>query len=471
MPAKPFPLYLTPLERYFLADDRPSHPMTFYSVYEFLGVVDRPAFEAAIVEALDRHPLLSAVVRPAKRGMLCWVAAEPSEPVVHWGDLSEPITPEGGERIDVTKRIGVRIWVRQGLDRATAVFQFHHSCTDGIGALRFASDLFAAYGLRVPNDAESPRFDDLETERLRDRVNLQVEHWRTNKYGSLAARAFKVLGKLMRKRPGPLSSPGRDKRPAASFPGIQSMTLPRDEYEAIRAAALSSGAVLNDLLIAALFRTLHEWTQASGDRSARRPLRIMMPVDLRDGESLCLPAACLASYSFLERDQNACRDPAQLLQGVATETADIKNRHSGVEFSDSVAAALTTHLLGLVVAAPICLASAVFSNIGDPTRRFSARLPRSDGRLVVGNLLVDDIKGVPPLRPHTRATFFSCTYRRRLTISVRCDATYFSDEDAERLLEIYVRHLRSYAVKPPVAGATEDPGTAQPVDVSGRPNA
>jgi len=320
-----FPLYLTPLERYFCADDRPSHPMTFYSVYDFLGVVDRAAFEGAVRDALRRHPLLAAYVRPAKRGRLCWVAGKPPEAIVDWGTLSDPITPRGGERIDLANEIGVRVWVRQGPDRATATFQYHHAATDGIGALRFAGDVMAFYGQRVPNDAEPPRLDALETDRLRERIHVQVEYWRTKGFVASTARALGVLGKLMRRRPAPLTAPRSDHGPASSFPGIRSTTIQREEYEAIRASALASGAVLNDLLIAALFRTLHEWTQAAGDRSARRPLRIMMPVDLRDGESLCLPAVCLASYSFIQRDQRECRDPARLLQDVATKTAEIKN--------------------------------------------------------------------------------------------------------------------------------------------------
>ena len=85
------------------------------------------------------------------------------------------------------------------------------------------------------------------------------------------------------------------------------------------------------------------------------------------------------------------------------------------------------------------------SNIGDPTRRFAAKLPRKDGRVVAGNLLLDDITGVPPLRPHTRATFSVFAYRRKLTISLRCDDKYFSDEDTIRLLETYARHLRNCA--------------------------
>jgi hypothetical protein len=237
--------------------------------------------------------------------------------------------------------------------------------------------------------------------------------------------------------------------PSATFPGIRSTTISREEFEGIRSAALGSGAVLNDLLIAALFRALREWTQLGGDRSARRPLRIMMPTDLREGDAFTMPAACLTSYSFLTREQEACIDGAKLLHDVSLETTQIKNERRGIRFSDAVAVGLTTPgAMQVIVGAPVCLASAVLSNIGDPTRRFSAWLPRRDGRLAVGNLLLDDITGVPPLRPKTRATFSVFAYRRRLTISLRCDPAYLSDQDTIRLLELYARHLRSYAPAP-----------------------
>jgi hypothetical protein len=448
-----FPLYLTPLERFFCADNKPSHPMAFVVVLEFSGVVDCPAFEAALGEALQRHPLLNALIRPAKRSLPCWVKSKGTGPTVEWGDLTQPITLPRGELIDLASEIGLRVWVRQGPDKAVATFQFHHACTDGIGAYRFLGDLMAYYGLRVPNDSEAPRLDPLETERLRDRVNLQVEYWATNRYWAMTRRTLGMLGSLVWRHPGPLASHGGGPIPQTTFPGVHSTSLSREESEAIRTSTLGTGAVLNDLLIAALFGALHEWTQTSGGRSGRRPIRIMMPTDLRDGESLALPAACLTSYSFLTRDQAACRDTATLLNGVALETTEIVNRRHGLQFSDSVAVGFTARSMGMVVGAPICLASAVLSNIGDPTRRFSAWLPRRDGRLVVGNLLLDDITGVPPLRPKTRATFSVFAYRRRLTISLRCDPAHFSDQDTVRLLEIYARHLRNFAPTP-VAAAT-----------------
>jgi hypothetical protein len=284
-------------------------------------------------------------------------------------------------------------------------------------------------------------------------VNLQIDHWRTNRYWAMAKRSLGMLGSLLWRRPAPLTHLDAGPKRPTSFPGIRSMSISREDFEAIRGSALGTGAVLNDLLIAALFGALHEWTQTVGDRSSRRPLRIMMPTDLRDAESLTMPAASLTSYSFLTRDHARCNDLTKLLADVALETTEIKNERHGVVFTDSMAVALTVRALWTVVNTPVCLASAVLSNIGDPTRRFACKLPRRDGRLVVGNLLLDDITGVPPLRPHTRATFSVFAYRRKLTISLRCDETHFSDDDTLRLLELYARHLRSFAPAP-VAVAT-----------------
>src|SRR5687768_6982758 len=96
-----FPLYLTPLERFFCADDRPALPMAFVVVLDFTGVVDRPSFERALRDAIDRHPLLNAFIRPAKRGRPCWVGSKGDGPAVDWGDLSRPVELPRGERIDL----------------------------------------------------------------------------------------------------------------------------------------------------------------------------------------------------------------------------------------------------------------------------------------------------------------------------------------------------------------------------------
>ena len=82
-----------------------------------------------------------------------------------------------------------------------------------------------------------------------------------------------------------------------------------------------------------------------------------------------------------------------------------------------------------------CHATAVFTNIGDPTRRFVARFPRDKARLVVGDLILDSITSIGPIRPNTRAVFSINTYANRVTMSARCDPQYLSPTDAAELLQ------------------------------------
>ena len=53
-----FPLHLSPIESFMLADDQPGYPMTFVIHLQLAGQIDRRAFEDALAEALQRHPLL-----------------------------------------------------------------------------------------------------------------------------------------------------------------------------------------------------------------------------------------------------------------------------------------------------------------------------------------------------------------------------------------------------------------------------
>ena len=89
-----------------------------------------------------------------------------------------------------------------------------------------------------------------------------------------------------------------------------------------------------------------------------------------------------------------------------------------------------------------CFATAVFSNLGDIARHFNAEFPLDDGRIVAGTLVLDEILGFPPIRPHTRAAFMVGRYAGRCRVCVRCDPTAFAAADVQELLASYVGRLR-----------------------------
>ena len=168
----------------------------------------------------------------------------------------------------------------------------------------------------------------------------------------------------------------------------------------------------------------------------------MMPVCLREGADCRTPASNIIGYAFITRHSAQLHDPRRHLQDIRNETAQIKHRHMAKRFVDTIAAAATIPgLLSSVVRLPRTLATVVFSNLGDPTRRFTARFPQAEGRLVCGNLILEDITGIPPMRPRTRATFLILSYNSRLTINLRCDPQRFTSTDTQRLLSLYTARL------------------------------
>lgn len=88
-----------------------------------------------------------------------------------------------------------------------------------------------------------------------------------------------------------------------------------------------------------------------------------------------------------------------------------------------------------------CLATAVFTNVLDPTLRFP--LPRRQGKLVVGDSILEKLEGFAPLRPKTHAAFAALMYAGRITVNLSCDPDCFDAPCGQELLDTYVRRVRA----------------------------
>ncbi|NLX96222.1 MAG: hypothetical protein GXY83_08595 [Rhodopirellula sp.] len=443
-----FPLHLSPIEIFMLADDQLRHPMTFVIQLQFSGQIDRGAFAAALAEALQRHPLLQSLITTGKRDLPCWMPATDQGPSLDWRAEGVPIASPVGEKIDLTREIGLRVWVRQGAERATVLLQFHHACCDGTGAYRFIGDLLAGYGIRTASADDRPAFGPVQPDLLRLRKHRSLGQAAKSLEG-LKRLAIHEGWKILTPRPAPLIPPSAASRNGsltADFPGFLCYGFDRTEHQQFRDAAGRCGATPNDLLLRDLFLALEQWNRSHSVWPRRRWLRIMMPTDLRSGDDHEMPAANMTGYTFLSRLASDCARPDALLRSIRNETALIKYRRSGAAFMDTLfVASQVKWLLPLLLSRRLCLATATLSNAGDPSRRFTARLPRQSGRIVCGDLLLEEITGVPPLRAQTRATVSVSQYHRRLTVSVRCDPHLFRQQDTAAFLDLYVEHLRRSA--------------------------
>ncbi len=333
-----FPLHLAPIDEFFLLDDRPDYPMTFASHIFFSGEICPEEFANALVEALELHPLLCAYVRPAKREELCFVQPEDAFPVVDWGKIGQPISFADREAIDLSKEVGLRVWVRTNHERSELVLQFHHCCCDGTGAHRFIGDLLALYGRRTATSGKLPRPASYNPQLTKRRRSKLADVMETASAMTILRRGLGEGVDVFGRRITPLS-PGRQPLDSSAegitFPGVVSIRFDRNQHQSLRAAARRMGGTLNDLLMAEMFQTMNSWNVGLGGK-AKQHLRVMMPSDMRDKQDFEMPAANMTSYNFVTRHTSRCKDSATLVRDLHEETNRIKHEHRGRRFIDSI---------------------------------------------------------------------------------------------------------------------------------------
>jgi hypothetical protein len=435
-----WPLPLTPFEKFLLLDDRPDYPMTFFGELRFSGELRREPFEHSLALAAARNPLLRARVdddaTPPR-----WTPADPYVPLDDWASTGTPIHRADEGRLDIRRRPGWRVRVRVDAETSYVLWEFHHAVCDGHGAMRFIEDVLVAYDAIVRCVESGPAFRPVEVERLKHRGDFSsfaeqlappVRPWWHPIRDAVRFHAF---------GPHPLRAPSDEPTARGGYPGVNSRVFDDGESARIRSRASSNAGTLNDAALTAVLRTLHDWNgRRCGGESPDR-LRVLMPINLRVPADEKMPAANRMAFGFVTRDAKAMRDPAALAAGIRDETQYVRRYGLGLDFLGGLATADRWSLLPWILRKPRCMATAILTNMGDPTRRFAHRFPRREGRCVVGDLVLDDITGSPPLRPLTRAGFGIGTYAGRIVINAKCDPTLFADDDAREILRIFGERL------------------------------
>jgi NRPS condensation-like uncharacterized protein len=442
-----FPLLLTPFEDYMSWDDRPEYPMAFVIRLEFEGAIDRDSLEAALPLALARHPLLQANIKPAKRNENCWVAAESPAIPIQWGDLQTPITPTEGEQIDIRRNVGVRIWVRSDGVQSSLITQFHHACCDGIGAYQFLSDWLWFYADKLGQPVENPLPPaDLKQLRNRQKTCFDLEKYR-NAAGKIQWSVKELLtyslrNMLLMAKPRESKRKRTSQEFAGDFPGVCSFDFDKDQYKKLRLIGERRGQSINELLLERLLVCLNEWNRLQGDERQGR-FCIMMPMDLREAETRLTSAANLVTYALIRRDRKDCVESEALVDSLRQEMLQTKHTRHKTHFMNAMAI-LTRYprWLKRTVSGRGCMATAILSNTGDPSKRFTTAFPREKGLVRAGNLLLKGIDGVPPMRTGTRLTIAVLTYGRILRLSIRCDPHWFTSDQTREFLNLYANVIQ-----------------------------
>jgi hypothetical protein len=217
----------------------------------------------------------------------------------------------------------------------------------------------------------------------------------------------------------------------------------RDELQKLKNLAAERAVTLNDILLRDMIVTVDRWNRAHGfGRSGA--CRINVPVYVRGRGGAEIPASNGIGFAFVTLDPAKFADGAALLTAVHEQMEQIKKWKLALYFLGGVAIASRVRpLLSWALRRKKSFATVVLSYLG-PALAHSP-LPRQDGRLICGNVVLMGIAGVPPVRPLTLGAMVVVEYAGELVVSLRCDPRGFRPVDTRALLDEYVAALTETA--------------------------
>ena len=445
-------------EHYMLVDDRPKYPMVFWLVMTLQGQADEARLSAALNSAVSHHPMLSShlVGDPrCRRANLLWRHVKNAIVYLDSGPTgatfrfpkaqsSEAVTFGKENRtnslaIDLSREIGVRAFLRQGIDNCTVHFQFHHSVTDGLGAMGFLEDVLRYYDGAGAKVAIPPRQPAL----IKRRHLCGLNPWQIIRLIPLfLVRAYRFY--LSNPEPLSLGSSGSSNGlvgdAALQCPARECGQLSAPELVHLKSASRKHGASINDALLTHVFSSVDSWQRAkelSDGKKRNRRVRVLVPVNMRQTQDHLMSAANMIGMVFIDRRGSLFDRPAQLLQSIVKEMRAVK-RH-GLGFALNFATGLAGLVRGGVGAVASqcltwrCAATVVLSNLGDPLAHCD--LPRdTSGQIMTGGLTLSCLELLPPLRLYTNLAIGVVTYAGRLTMTAHYDHTLLSKQDVRFLL-------------------------------------
>lgn len=450
-------LPLTPFEEYMLCDDSPEHPGCFFLRLKFSGKCHRAALDAALAGAVARHPLLAATVVESQLSQLRWKSNPDYRPTIRWQVLADEGGLFGPQHLDIRSQPGLAVLGFESCSGIELLFQFHHTACDGMGALQFIEDLFCDYhnatqssvenGSGLPRQATWHRFD---PQYLAVRGNFGLTHWQLlKKVRKQAVSLYGIWDFLMRTPTKLVTStinPSQSVQPRL-FPTSIAHTLTVEETNSLLTVAHSSGTTLNNLLIRDLLLAINDFRTSERGGDGCQWVRLSIPMNLRrpDGENFS--ATNMVSMVFVDRRADALSDSEAALEGIHRQMQQIKDLELGLTFPLSLK--LSRWLPGgkkrlrRMSSDTRCRCTAVLSNLMRPLN--DVALPRRNGKIIVGDCVLDEIEFLPPVRQGTQASFGVATYADRLNVAMHYDSRCMTSDEAQELLNGFTRYLQKSA--------------------------
>lgn len=429
-----FPMPLTPFERFFLYRHTPEYPNLMYVSFTFRGQMDRELAAEATDIMLTRHPLMAAQVEQRSMGKFVWVESNNREKAFQWIDGED--TTSFLPALDITSEPGIRIKIINHGDRCDLLYIVHHVATDGIGGTIAFLDWMIIYANLCNKKAPLKGLPRLDPPLLKRRGQLGV--FKTSFLKTLPFQwiALYGAGNFILNKVTPLIPLDTPPEPASLTDDRNQLVIRQLSEEiagAVKTTSEKLGATNNDVLVGLLFLAGRRWRERRGLTTEKDRYRIIVPANIRDIGDRRLPSTNRVTLHYLDRTDSALADRADLIKGIRYELGVISRFQLEKTFLMYLnAISLAPGMLKRTSTQETCQGTMLITNLGEPLRRM--KLPREDGKLVVGNVILERFDLIPPIYKRTPVSIAVGRYADVTTLVMRFDPHVMNHSDAEELM-------------------------------------
>ncbi|MHC1578765.1 MAG: condensation domain-containing protein [Dehalococcoidia bacterium] len=441
------------VDKSLLALDSANEPMLFRLILNLGGEIDSGRLSQAILSAQQAHPVMRTILHSRNWRLSREIQEDSQKAVLSVAGQAELqntsyddyLSSWMNQPLNIREEFPVRVLlVKKDARESSVVFTFHHSVADALRALIFVRKVIQSYNGEGCGDSKSP--GGIYINRKGDELLELAHNWRS-KVGHYYERMISSL--FYRFVVAAFLLPTRvfhDKRGQWEGIHFRSENITSSEFEKIQSKSKSVGVTLNDIFLAACFRTVEKWNRLHGKGSKR--IRIMVPVDIapKTSEEKISNQVSFVSLSTRPEDRT---EPAELLRRVSRNMAHMRKNGTAfamvyfLYFCSRFPLPVMKAIARFFMITRTYVDTTVVSNLGVIWPAASG-VARGESRM--GGAEIIAVECIVPAVRTMGMSICVNTYNENLNVCLAYRTSSFSDEKAQEFLDLYVEEIKGYQV-------------------------
>lgn len=448
----------------WLALDSINERIIFHAIVAIEGEIDASKLNDALLTTVRRHPALRAVLRRRFLRHYREYRNDVGPQLLEMQDMSgsgdeaehkRHITEWVNRPLDPKKELPFRVLLlKRSPGQYWLAFTFHHYATDALRALRFANELIREYnkGDGQEPEPEAAALEDSITSHSMGELLPLIQRPKSKVRWYYPKIASSLFHRFIVSAFSPPSRIYHDRSGKSGEVSFMRTWIDSIELSEIDAKSRVLGATVNDVLLAACFKTIERWNAMHGKSTGK--ISIMVPVDVGRKMSQHVVSNQISYVSpFTMPDERA--DHVGLLKKVSRRTGCVirnGNAFSMIYFTYYIGRlgfAMMKAVGTLFIATRIYIDTTLLTNVGR-VRLGDGKEPR------LGDARITDIFGVTPVVTPWGISVVTAVFNGKLHLGLTYRPTRFSEETAREFLDLYVEEIKNYilaleTVQAPVA--------------------